>query len=389
MKYRVQWPGIRLFSLFFLLLLVATPCLAAGDDLEESRATLAKIQKQIEATLKGLRDKRSETGALADDLGRLDTETRRLERLTERSRTRLEELATRLKEQRAALVALEKQQQATELQVRRRLVVLYKTGEVGLMRALLSSAESPREISEKYVFLSRMVRHDRLLLATYRQQAKDHETALGDLELLREEQALALSRQSREQEVLDGARRGKKQLLAAVQQDEQLLKSMLQDLKAKATRLNDLVKTLETSQTQSYTGSLEGLTPFKGRLPWPVPGRLLIGYGTLRDGTLGTLIESHGFEISAPVGTQIKSVAAGKVLFANSLRGYGKLLIIDHGGKDYTLYAHLARFDKQVGDLVAAGENIAYSGYEGRESIYFEVRRGGKPLDPSAWLKPR
>ena len=389
MKDRMKWIGRGLGCLFLSLLLVASPAVATGDDLEESRATLAKIQKQIEETLKGLRGKRNETGTLSEDLGRLDTETRRLERLTERSRVRLEELATRVEEQRAALATLEKQRLATETQVRRRLVVLYKTGEVGLVRALLSSAESPMEIAEKYAFLARMVRHDRALLVTYRQQAKDHESALKDFEGLRQEQSAAAARQRQEQQVLEGARRSKQQLLAAVKRDEELLKAMLEDLRAKASRLNDLVKTLETEQPQSYTGSLEGLTPLQGRLPWPVPGVLVVGYGTSRHGTLGTLIESNGFELAAAVGTPVQSVAAGKVLFANSLRGYGKLLIIDHGGKDYTLYAHLARFDRQVGDLVAAGDRIAYSGFEGRESIYFEIRHGGKPLDPSAWLKPR
>ena len=81
--------------------------------------------------------------------------------------------------------------------------------------------------------------------------------------------------------------------------------------------------------------------------------------------------------------------AAGKVIFSKSLRGYGKLIIVDHGSKYYTLYAHVARFTKQVGDYVAAGEVIAYSGYEGRDAVYFEIRKGGKPLDPAKWLKKR
>ncbi|MDH3454161.1 MAG: M23 family metallopeptidase, partial [Desulfuromonadales bacterium] len=83
------------------------------------------------------------------------------------------------------------------------------------------------------------------------------------------------------------------------------------------------------------------------------------------------------------------ATANGKVIFANSLRGYGKLLIVDHGSKYYTLYAHIARFTKQLGDSVAAAEVIAYSGFEGRDAVYFEIRQGGKPLDPADWLKPR
>ena len=64
-------------------------------------------------------------------------------------------------------------------------------------------------------------------------------------------------------------------------------------------------------------------------------------------------------------------------------------MIVDHGSKYYTLYAHMERFTKQVGDYVAAAEVIAYSGYEGRDAVYFEIRQGGKPLDPADWLRPR
>ena len=160
-------------------------------------------------------------------------------------------------------------------------------------------------------------------------------------------------------------------------------------MRSKAAGLNELVKKLETEQTQPYTEYPEGLLPQKGRLLWPVPGKLRVGFGTSRHGELGTLIESHGFDIEAAVGTPVNAAANGKVIFANSLRGYGKLIIVDHGSKYYTLYAHMERFTKQVGDPVAAAEVIAYSGYEGRDAVYFEIRQGGRPLNPGDWLKPR
>ena len=362
---------------------------AADDELDSSRDRLGQIQQQIEETLKGLRNKKSESGALAEDLERLDAETRRIERLTKSSSQQLSELSDRLEKQRQALYKLEQQRNQTEQQIRHRLVILYKTGEVGLIKALLSESESPRDIAEKYAFLSRMVRHDRELLGVYRQQSEDHRTAVSELEGLRKQQSAVVLRRNREQETLKKARSSKKVLLAEVKKDAVLLNGMLQDLRAKAARLNELVKKLETAQTQPYTENHAGLLPLKGRLLWPVPGKLRVGFGTSRHGDLGTLIESHGFDIQAEAGTPVQAAADGKVIFANSLRGYGKLLIIDHGSKYYTLYAHVARFTKQIGDVVAAAEQIAYSGYEGRDAVYFEIRQGGKPIDPTDWLKPR
>jgi septal ring factor EnvC (AmiA/AmiB activator) len=374
-----------------LILLLALPLgtAHAADELDASRERLDQLQKQIRATLEGLRDKKSESGALSQDLERLNIEVRRIERLERKSQQQLTELTAQLKAKRRALEKIDALGERTEQQIRGRLVVLYKTGEVGLIRALLTDSESPRDIAEKYAFLSRMVRHDRDLLNQYRVQMQEHREALEDLELMEKKQSAVVLRRSREQETLQKARRSKKILLAEVKQDAASLEKMLQELRAKAARLNELVKKLETEGVQPYTGNLAGLPAQKRRLLWPVPGKLRVGFGTSRHGELGTLIESHGFDIEAAAGTPVNAAASGKVIFANSLRGYGKLIIVDHGSKYYTLYAHMARFTKQVGDPVAAAEVIAYSGYEGRDAVYFEIRQGGKPLDPGDWLKPR
>lgn len=379
--------------LFWLLLAcLLTPLAsvtAAEDELDESQNRLDQIQQQIEETLKGLHSKKSESGTLSEDLSRLNVETRRIKRLSKKSSQQLSDLSARLEQQQEKLQNLKEKRDHTEKQIRHRLVILYKTGEVGLIKALLSEAESPRDIAEKYAFLSRMVRHDRELLIAYRQQSQEHQAAVNELEALRKKQASLALRHRKEQDALQKARKSKKVLLAEVKQDAKLLEKMLQDLRAKAARLNQLVKKLETEQTQPYTESLQGLLPQKGRLLWPVPGKLRVGFGTSRHGDLGTLIESHGFEIGATVGTPVSAAANGRVIFAKSLRGYGKLMIVDHGDKYYTLYAHMARFTKQVGGYIAAAEVIAYSGYEGRDSIYFEIRQGGKPIDPAGWLRPR
>jgi septal ring factor EnvC (AmiA/AmiB activator) len=380
----------KLLSRLLILFLALPLCTAhADDELDASRERLNQLQKQIRSTLEGLRNKQSESGSLSEDLERLNIEVRRIERLERKSQQQLAELTSTIKAKRHAMEKLDALRDQTEQQIRSRLVVLYKTGEVGLIRALLAESESPREIAEKYAFLSRMVRHDRDLLDQYRSQVQDYRTALADLEAMEKKQSTVVLRRNREREALQKARRSKQVLLAEVKRDAVSLEKMLQDLRAKAARLNELVKKLETEQGQPYTGNLGGLLAQKGRLLWPVPGKLRVGFGTSRHGELGTLIESHGFDIAAAVGTPVNAAAGGKVIFANILRGYGKLMIIDHGRKYYTLYAHMARFTKQVGEPVAAAEVIAYSGYEGRDAIYFEIRQGGKPLNPGDWLKPR
>ncbi len=195
------------------LVMQAAPATAADEELKASRERLDQIQQQISKTLKGLRGKQSESGMLLEDLDRLDEETRRIERLDKKSKRQLAELTGRLEKQRRELSQIEEQRSATERQIRHRLVILYKTGEVGLIKALLSETESPRDIAEKYAFLSRMVRHDRELLALYRQQTEEQRAAVSELEALRKEQSTVVLRRSKEQQVLKKAQDSKKNLL--------------------------------------------------------------------------------------------------------------------------------------------------------------------------------
>ncbi|MCM2264518.1 MAG: peptidoglycan DD-metalloendopeptidase family protein [Desulfuromonadales bacterium] len=361
----------------------------AGEDVDANRRELAALQKQIDETLGVLRSKRAAAGSLAADLERLERSLAQVRGLAQRSDLELTELDDKLSDRQAELGQLRRQQVGTEQQLKKRLVALYKVGQVGIARALLSTAGTPLELAEKYAFLARIVRHDRQLMIDYRQKAAATEVALNDLKQLRERQAAVAVQRRAEQEALNSAGKAKKQLLAGLRTDEAKLTAAVDELRAKASRLADLVKKLETTQTQPYTGSGVDFSAQKGRLKWPVTGKVRIGFGTTRHPELGTLIDSNGLEIAVPPQTPVKSVWAGRVLYAGPLKGFGNLMVIDHGDKYYTLYAHAARFTQKVGDLVGPGDVIAFSGHDGRDAVYFEIRYRSAPVDPSQWLAPR
>ena len=384
--------GISVKTVLFLFLtaMMSSICPAYGkDDLDASRDRLEQLQNQIQATLEGLQQKTSQGGELSHDLERLNVQIRRIERINNKSRKQLSETKKDLQEKQITLKKMEALRKEVEQQARKRLIVLYKSGDVGLIKALLVESESPMGIAEKYVFLARIIRFDRELLEEYRSQIQQHRSVLKELDNLKKKQEALVVQQNRERDVLKKAKKSKKHLLAEINQDKELLNKTLGELRSKVKRLNELVKKLESQELHPYTENLGGFQSQKGRLVWPVNGRIRVGFGQSRHADLGTLIESHGFDIEAAAGTPVNASAEGRVIFANSLRGYGKLMIIDHGNKYYTLYAHMDRFDKKVGETVSTAEVIAYSGYEGRDSVYFEIRQGGKPLDPGEWLKPQ
>ncbi|MCK5122394.1 MAG: peptidoglycan DD-metalloendopeptidase family protein, partial [Methylococcales bacterium] len=132
-------------------------------------------------------------------------------------------------------------------------------------------------------------------------------------------------------------------------------------------------------------GSVKEFAKLKVKLPWPVKGRLVKKFGAHRSGS-----RWDGVLIQAKEGANIKVVTRGRVVYADWLRGYGLLTIIDHGKGYMTLYAFNQSLYKSVGDWVDAGAVIATVGQSGGQSsagLYFGVRRKGKPVDPVKWCR--
>jgi len=130
---------------------------------------------------------------------------------------------------------------------------------------------------------------------------------------------------------------------------------------------------------------MDGLARQKGKLPWPVKGKILHNYGSRQTGQ----INWKGMVINANYGQSVKAVYSGTVVFADYLRGYGLVILLDHGKGDMTLYGFNQSLLKKEGDKVTAGESIALAGDTGgqpRPSLYFEIRRNSKTQNPKSWL---
>ena len=155
-------------------------------------------------------------------------------------------------------------------------------------------------------------------------------------------------------------------------------------LLASQQRLQQLVETLAARAVPSSAG--DGLET-AGNLPWPVRGQVRARFGQAR---AGGRMRWQGMVIAAERGAAVRTVAGGRVVFADWLRGFGMLAIVDHGDGYMSLYGHADVLYKGANDRVEAGETIAtvgQSGGQGRPALYFEIRRAGEPVDPGAWLR--
>jgi len=130
----------------------------------------------------------------------------------------------------------------------------------------------------------------------------------------------------------------------------------------------------------------------RGKLPWPASGALASTFGRQQHPRYNTVTFNRGIEITAPLGRDIVAVAEGTAIYADWFKGYGRLVILDHGSGYFTLYAHASDILIRAGDAVSGGQVIAKVGDSGSlegPQLYFELRHKGKPQDPLAWLRSR
>ena len=200
------------------------------------------------------------------------------------------------------------------------------------------------------------------------------------LESLQSEQAAEFERQS---EARAQRQQVAEQLAQRIDNDQQQLEEMLnnrRDLENILERLSKILVDIPAGLGQNLV-----LSEHKGRLPQPLEGRVLYAFGNSRAGGL----RWQGWLYDVVAGTEVRSIAYGRVAFSDWLRGYGLLMIIDHGDGFMSLYGHNDSLLRDVGDWVQAGEIISLSGASGglaRDGLYFEMRKDGKALDPSGWI---
>ncbi|MCK4950174.1 MAG: peptidoglycan DD-metalloendopeptidase family protein, partial [Gammaproteobacteria bacterium] len=209
------------------------------------------------------------------------------------------------------------------------------------------------------------------------------------ISLEREKQKQLYGQRRQERKQLEEKRRHRTVLLARldheIQNKDKRLNTMLENEK----ELKDLLQALEKalSDIPPDTISQQPFSSLKGKLSWPTRGKISKRFGKRRN--MGNL-RWKGVVISAPMGSNVHAISHGRVAFADWLRGYGLIIIIDHGNGYMSLYGQNQHLLKETGEWVEAGEIIASVGDSGGQAntgLYFELRRQGKPVNPMKWCK--
>jgi septal ring factor EnvC (AmiA/AmiB activator) len=377
-----------------LLALSVTPPAPAvsppgGLDIESREQELEGVRARIREVQELLEQAEGERNDLSADLRetekRIGSIARRLRVLAGRLEGHSRELDALVQERKVRQQQLDLHRETLARQVR----AAYAMGRQERLKILLNQ-QDPAMVSRVMVYYD-YFNHAR---AEQVRTVEDNLTRLAEVEAqIKRQRERVLSLQAKaltQKQALEAARADRAQVLATLNADIKTKGQQLDRLKRDEQNLQALVDRLQKALMELPPETV-GRSPFvsrKGRLPWPTSGHLTARFGATRQ---AGRMRWDGVLIAAPEGGEVRAVYHGRVAFADWLRGYGLLLIIDHGDGYMTLYGHNESLFKETGEWVDAGEAIASVGSSGGRTgaaVYFGIRFRGRPVDPVGWCLP-
>ena len=353
-----------------------------------SAAELDTLRERIGELEKALLDDVSERDAAQAELREAELRLARLNRQNRALEQQRREAAAELARLEARQARLARERGVQLDWVSRTARAGYMNGRQELARMLLNQ-EQPDAVA-------RLLRYQE-----YFQRARQQRVSLinRDLDELLEavaateaaRQALDERQAALEQQRIElaAARKERSQTLATINQRIGSGKQRLDSLRNDEKRLTKLLKDVGRSVADiPTTPSGAPFGKLANKLPWPVQRRIVARFGSPREGS----VRWSGVLLDVPAGTPVRAIYPGRVVFADWLRGYGLLMIVDHGGSYLTLYGQNETLTREVGEWVTAGDIIARVGDSGgsnRTGLYFEIRRAGVPVNPDQWCNSR
>ncbi len=375
---------VLLFSAAMLCSLLFSLPANAESQLEKSNAELAKIKANIEAQAKALDLKIEKKSTLEDKFQRAELKVSELVIALKQTQNQLDDVADKTKKLKAEQKKL-KSKQAQQQKILGEMVrTAYLNGKHDYTKLLLNQNDPAQ--------LERLITYYRRLNDARVSQIEDIKYTLSrlleisDSLALRQQELYELKQQQdKEQQQLVKNQKARKSALALLNKNIKSDSQKLEQLKADQQRLALAIENAERNASRN-SEDLAGLYNLKKQLKWPTAGRLLTSFGQRRQGSM----RWKGVSISGKLGAPVNSIADGIVLYADWLKGFGWVTVIDHGKGYMSLYGHNQALLKQAGDFVEKSEPVALVGQSGGKTdpgLYFEIRYKGKTVDPARWCR--
>lgn len=365
-------------------------------------ARAGEVAKKLEAIQSSIQSVTRQLESAQGQRGKLEAGLRIAEQAVARAAQSLHKTQSRLAQQRRRLSTLAhraaEQQHTLQTQVaalRAQVDSAYRMGRQPAIKLFLNQ-ENPARLGRMLAYYDYLNHARQKVMLSVRKKLSTLIATRQQADAEKRQLHKTLAEQRARQVSLKQAEQTQRGALAQLNRVIVSKRARLKELKVNKKRLRALLNSV--GQAVASDASLNALShkPFRqlrGRLPWPTAGTLRVRFNAPRGGA-GASLRWQGVFISAPLGQKVRAIGDGRVVFANWLRGYGLLLIIDHGHGFMSLYGHDQAIYRPVGTWVRTGETVASvgdSGGQSRPGLYFAIRHDGTPLDPALWCrgKPR
>ncbi len=377
------WAWIGCFLMGWVLACETSDLWAArGDQIEkditQKKKDLKDIKKEISVTKEKEKEIRGKESSILGTLHLLEVELYKKEKELKQMEMQLVKTQERLQQTQTQIVMLNKKIERTKEELFSRLIALYKMGRTPTEGFLLAS-QSYLDLLMLDKYFRVIIDYDTRLIETHRHQIALKERYQEELIQDQSQMRRNISEIGKKKKEITKVSEEKRALLKSTQNQKVVYQKLLVELEVRAKELQALVDKLEREKSlQAYGKSKPDV--LKGKLIPPVQGKVL---------SLFKEKGQNGIEIKAPMGAEIRAVLSGKVLYADWFKGFGNIVIIDHGDHTFTVSGYCSELLKKTGDTVSQGETIALVGSAGSlkgPCLYFEIRHQGKPQDPMEWL---
>jgi septal ring factor EnvC (AmiA/AmiB activator) len=365
-----------------------------ADKIEQEKKMLEKLRGSIVETRKKSDEAGKKRESVLQGLQSLDERRVRYRQEHQEIRKKLRKKDQEIERMNVQLSRLSEHIDERQDAIAARLRVQYIEGRFWHLKTLLAAGSSV-DFQRRLRYLSAVSQREYDIMETYRQDAE----RIAEVERSREEarQSMLADKASTEHKLaqIQGLKKEKRVYLAKITQEKESHDRAVEELERSAARVDGLLKELEARRRAIAArppAAAGGLRALRGTLLWPTDGQVVSHFGRQKHPVFNTYIQRKGIEIRAAEGSNIRAVLAGQVVYADWLKGYGLVIIIDHANGVFSLYAHASKILTSVGARIEAGEAIGETGdtgVTGEDTLYFELREGAEPVDPLAWLAKR
>ncbi|MBI3803311.1 MAG: peptidoglycan DD-metalloendopeptidase family protein [Nitrospirae bacterium] len=360
-----------------------------NDKLSREKKELEKLKGEIEEKRdKNITIKKRE-GSVLSQLEEMDRRLRILQKEADLIELKMKEKDSEMGDLSGVIRNLNQDIQGKKVAISKRLRTIYQERQAGSLK-ILSAARDYPDFMRRLHYLRTIAQKEGEMLSQFKERHAELEEKGRQLGAVKEH--LVKDKEALAEKLVEirSEKRKKDQFLARVRNERTFYERSLAELDESSLQLQTIIKKLEEEKKRLQQPAGDKFSKEKGRLTWPNDGQIVSLFGRQKHPKFDTFIFKKGIEIEPSKGDQVRSVYDGVIIFANWFRGYGMVIIVDHGENYYSIYAHLAKLLVSVGDRVGKNVPIGQVGETGLSqgsNLYFEIRHQGEPLDPLAWLQ--